>query len=264
LFEPHREFSTYYGRYVEFICLYVGLGAAIAGFVQGLSGFAFGMVAMSIWAWGLEPRLASLLAVFGALTGQLIAAATVRRGFDKKVLWPFVVGGLVGVPFGVWLVPRLDIAWLKAGVGALFVVWAPAMLLSNRLPAFRRASRIGDALSGTAGGLMAGVGFAGAIPTLWCTMRGFPRDTQRAIIQNFNLTMLAVAFGIHGLSGNIEASMLPLMGIVAVAVFVPVVLGARLYIGIREVTFRKIVLSLLTLSGIALLTSAVPELLKRG
>ena len=41
------------------------LGAAVAGFVQGLSGFAFGMVSMSFWAWALDPRLAAALAVFG-------------------------------------------------------------------------------------------------------------------------------------------------------------------------------------------------------
>ena len=30
-------------------------GAAVAGFVQGLSGFTFGMVAMSFCVWGIEP-----------------------------------------------------------------------------------------------------------------------------------------------------------------------------------------------------------------
>ena len=43
------------------VMLVVALGAAVAGFVQGLSGFAFGMVAMSFWAWVLEPQLAAVL-----------------------------------------------------------------------------------------------------------------------------------------------------------------------------------------------------------
>ena len=41
--------------------------------MQGLSGFGFGLTAMSLWAWTLEPVLAAVLAVFGALTGQIIA-----------------------------------------------------------------------------------------------------------------------------------------------------------------------------------------------
>ena len=58
---------------MDSVLLIVALGAVAAGFVQGLSGFGFGMVAMSFWAWTLEPRLAALLAVCGALTGQPIS-----------------------------------------------------------------------------------------------------------------------------------------------------------------------------------------------
>jgi hypothetical protein len=54
------------------------LGTVVAGFVQGLSGFAFGMVAMSIWVWGVEPRVAAVMVVFGGPTGQLVAAVSVR------------------------------------------------------------------------------------------------------------------------------------------------------------------------------------------
>lgn len=35
------------------------VGAAVAGFVQGLSGFAFSMVAMSFWVWGIDPHVAA-------------------------------------------------------------------------------------------------------------------------------------------------------------------------------------------------------------
>ena len=64
------------------------VGAAVAGFVQGLSGFAFSMVAMSFWVWGIDPRVAAVLAVFGSLTGQLVAVFTTRRGFRWPALWP--------------------------------------------------------------------------------------------------------------------------------------------------------------------------------
>ena len=108
---------------MDSVLLIVALGAVAAGFVQGLSGFGFGMVAMSFWAWTLEPRLAALLAVCGALTGQLVAAATVRRGFDRVRLLPFVLGGLVGIPIGVAVLPRLDMDAFKVILGTLLVLW---------------------------------------------------------------------------------------------------------------------------------------------
>lgn len=231
---------------MDSVLLIVALGAVAAGFVQGLSGFGFGMVAMSFWAWTLEPRLAALLAVCGALTGQLVAAATVRRGFDRVRLLPFVLGGLVGIPIGVAVLPRLDMDAFKVILGTLLVLWCPAMLMAKQLPRITRGGRVADALVGMAGGVMGGLGgFTGVLPTLWCTLRGLDKDVQRAIIQNFNLAML------------------PLLAIVVPAMLVPVLLGARLYHGISDARFRQIVLGMLTLSGVAMLVASLPKVLAR-
>lgn len=239
-------------------------GAMVAGFVQGLSGFAFGLVAMACWAWVVPPQIAAIMSVFGALVGQTLAALTVRRGFQWAMLWPFLAGGLVGVPVGVLAVPLLNVLALKAGLGLLLVIWCPFMLLAPQLPALRRGGRGADALVGLVGGFMGGVGgFAGAVPTLWCTLRRLPKDTQRTIIQNFNLSVLAVAFAMHIGAGNVTREMLPLFALVAPAMLIPSLLGARLYIGISELAFRRLVLTLLTASGVALLASSLPGLLAR-
>lgn len=239
-------------------------GAVAAGFVQGLSGFGFGLVAMSFWAWTIDPRLAAAMAVFGALTGQIIAAVTVRRGFDVKRLAPFVLGGLLGIPVGMLLLPQVDVQVFKAFLGSLLAVWCPAMLFSAQLPRITRGDRVADALVGAGGGVMGALGgFTGVLPTLWCTLRGMDKDAQRAIVQNFNLAMLLVTFATYVGTGIIDRTTLPFLAIVAPAMLVPSLLGARLYIGISEATFRKIILSLLTATGIALLVSSVPRLLER-
>ncbi|WP_116791792.1 sulfite exporter TauE/SafE family protein [Achromobacter dolens] len=241
----------------------VAIGAAAAGFVQGLSGFAFGMVAMSFWAWVLDPRLAAALAVFGALTGQLLAVFSVRRGFNWPLLWPFLLGGLAGIPLGVLVLPHLDMDWFKAVLGALLALWCPVMLVAQRLPRIG-GNRWGDGAVGLAGGVLGGIGgFAGSVPTLWCTLRGFNKDTQRAVIQNFNLSMLSVTMAIYLATGIVTRDMAPMFAVVAPAMLVPTLLGTRLYIGISDVTFRRVVLGLLTCSGLTLLASSVPQLLAR-
>jgi len=242
----------------------VVLGAAAAGFVQGLSGFGFSMVAMSVWAWALEPRLAAVLAVCGALTGQVVAAATVRRGFDKARLLPFVLGGLAGIPLGVALLPRLDMDAFKFVLGTLLVLWCPAMLLARHLPRITAGGRMADAAAGLSGGVMGGLGgFTGVLPTLWCTLRGLDKDVQRAIIQNFNLAMLLVTFTSYAATGLITRATLPLLALVIPAMLVPSLLGARLYAGISEARFRQVVLGLLTLSGVAMLVASVPRVVAR-
>src|ERR1700676_3744261 len=56
------------------------LGAVAGGLVQGLSGFAFGLIAMAFWAWAVPPQLAAPMVVFGSLLGQLLALGTIRTG----------------------------------------------------------------------------------------------------------------------------------------------------------------------------------------
>ena len=42
--------------------LLIVIGAALAGFAQGVSGFAYSLVALSVWAWGVDPALAAPMA----------------------------------------------------------------------------------------------------------------------------------------------------------------------------------------------------------
>jgi len=62
-------------------------------------------------------------------------------------------------------------------------------------------------------------------------------------------------------TGMVTRDMLPLFAMVAPAMLVPSLLGARVYIGISAARFRQVVLGLLTASGVALLAASVPRLL---
>lgn len=236
-------------------------GAALAGFVQGLSGFAFAMVAMSIWVWGVEPRIAAVMAVFGGLSGQLLQAATLRRAFEWRAVAPFLLGAAVGMPLGVALLPQLDASLFRLVIGCVLVVVCPAMLFAHRLPAIGAGGRLGDGAAGAVGGFLGGIGgFSGVVPTLWCTLRGFERDRQRSVIQNFNLAALAATFATYVASGAVTRDMLLPMAVVLPALIVPSLLGARVYVGLSEQAFRRVVLTLLTAAGMAMIVSSLPTL----
>ena len=234
------------------------IGAAIGGLVQGLSGSNFGMTATSIWAWFLAPQLVAPLSLTGSLSGQILGALTLRRGWHWRRFAPFLCGGLLGIPLGVVLLPRLDADLFKMLLGGLLVITCPALLLSSELPRLQRGGRFADALAGLGGGILGGLGgYTGVVPTLWTTLRGLPKDEQRAIIQNFNLGIQLLTLVAYLWQGLITSALLPQL-----ALLVPVVLlcswvGTRLYLGLSEARFRQLVLVLLSCSGAAMLVSGL-------
>jgi hypothetical protein len=233
-------------------------GAVIAGVVQGIAGFAFGMVAVSIWAWNMDPREATALAVFGGLCGQVLAALTIRRRVMTSELLPYLIGGLAGVPIGAYLLPFIGVAQFKLLLGLVLAIGCPLMLTAPRVAYIGTMGRAGDGFAGVAGGVIGGLsGLSGVAPAIWCSLRGYDKSRQRELLQNFNLAILAATMVALIWRGTVTAAMVPHLGIVAVALLIPSILGAKIYARLSDVAFRRVVLVLLMLSGLALVASSV-------
>ncbi len=240
----------------------LAFGAAVAGLVQGISGFAFAMAAMSIWVWGVDPALAAVMAVFGGWTGQVISAIRVRRGWHVALLWPFVLGSAVGIPIGTQLLPLLDPNRFKLVLGLMLVVCCSAMLATSRLPRIEKGGRLADAGVGLLGGVMAPLsGFSGLAPALWCTLRGYTKDEHRAVLQNFNLVVLSATLASLVWSGRAHAGLLPQMCVVAGSLVIPSVWGSKIYIGMSPTAFRNGVLWLLVFAGLVMLAASLRSMI---
>lgn len=240
------------------LVLIVIAGSAAAGFVSGLSGFAFGMVALSFWVWTLDPHLLSPMVVFGSLISQLMSLGAVRRAFSWARVLPFVVGGIIGVPLGVRLLDVIDVALFRGGVGVILIVYCSCTLLLTRMPPFSGGGRPADALVGLVGGVMGGVaGLTGPAPTLWCTIRGWEKEAQRGVFQIFNFAMHVMTFSAYAVHGSLTGPAAQMFAIMFPAILVPTWAGARLYHRISDTVFRRMVLILLLCTGIVLLVSVL-------
>lgn len=235
------------------IILIVILGAAAAGFVQGLSGFAFAMTAMSFWAWALEPQLAAVLVVFCSLVGQIMTITSARAGFSWSRILPFVIGGALGVPLGAAILPLLDQKIFRIVLGMFLIFWCSTMLLSGGRLRLTHEKQVSDGGVGVLGGILGGLGgLSGALPTLWCSLKNWDKNAQRAVIQVFNLTMHTLTLTVYLASGLITLETTRWLAIAVPAMLIPSYLGAKLYTKVSDQTFRRIVLYLLLASGVAL------------
>ena len=234
------------------------VGSCFGGFVSGIAGFAFGLVALSFWVWQIDPKLLAPMVVFGSFVAQTLSVGAVRRSFDWKRLAPFLIGGTLGVPVGVALLGLVNITVFRLFTGVILIIFCSSMLFLTDLTPIAAGGKWADGVSGVIGGIMGGLaGLTGPAPTLWCTVRGWDKDTQRCIFQTFNLAMQAIALVTYWFNGTLTPTVGKVFALMLPALIIPTVVGARLYKRINAVAFRKIVLGLLLLSGVVLLGSTL-------
>src|SRR6266852_6039485 len=135
------------------LILFVAAGFA-ASLIAGVAGFAFGLVAASIWLYFLTPlQTTTLIAVFG-LVVQGYSVWKLRGALRLERLWPFILGGIVGVPFGVELLRWADPHHVRQAVGGLLVAFTIYSLASPVSRAAAGAGPVADGGVGVLGGVI--------------------------------------------------------------------------------------------------------------
>jgi hypothetical protein len=221
--------------------------------VAGLSGFAFGLVAASVWLYILTPlQTATLIIAFGLIVqGQ--AVWKLRRALDWTKLWPFVLGAAFGVPVGVFILTLANPAHVRMGVGVLLILYSLYALFRPAIPPIRAASPALDAGVGFLNGVLGGMtGLAGILVTIWCGLRGWPRDVQRAVFQPVAVAIFLMSALWIGARGAITQDVIQLFLVGLPALLAGTWLGLKLFGLLDEAAFRKVVLVLPLASGILL------------
>ena len=234
------------------------LGALAGGFVSGLAGFGTALMALGIWLYVVPPSIAVPLVLIGSVLGQTSTLPSFWRSIDFKLVWPFLIGGLAGVPLGTLLITYADPRIFKLGVGVLMLVF-PTALYFNRAPmALSFGGRLADATIGFAGGLLGGLaGLSGPVPILWASVRDWGKDERRGVFQTFNWTVLSAALCLQAGTGFITGQLLWLTLLVLPATLFGAWLGARTYRVLSDRNFHDVVLGLLFLSGVGLVWSGL-------
>jgi uncharacterized membrane protein YfcA len=239
------------------LVLTVGAGALAAGYVTGLTGFGTGLIALGFWLHVIDPLLAAPLVVICSVVAQTQTFFTIRHAVKIRRLWPFILGGLAGVPFGAFVLDSIEADVFRAALGVFLVLYTSVMLWNRSFPVIAWGGRPADAVVGFGGGVLGGTaGLSGPLPTLWCGLRGWTKDEQRAVFQPFNLTILLCALAAYGALGVLNAD----VGLLTLICLPGTLLGARLgalsYGRVNDRQFRIIVLWLLFASGATLTLSS--------
>jgi len=211
------------------------------------------VVAAAIWLHALPPVETTTLIVTYAVLVQGYAVWKLRQALNTDRLWPLILGSALGIPVGGALLQVASPSHLRIAVGVVLILFALYNLWRPKLPEVRQAGRLADGTVGLFNGVLgAATGLGGILPAIWCGLRGWSRDEQRAVFQPTAVATFVMIFLWLGSTGTITAETIRLFALGLPALILGTALGWAFYGRLNEASFRNIVLVLVLISGILL------------
>jgi uncharacterized protein len=228
------------------------LGAFVGAVAVGGAGFAFALVATAIWLHALDPIHTTLLVAACGTVLHIGFIWPMRRSIEPRLLWPFLAGGIIGIPIGVRVLVTADPQSIKMVLGAFILIYGVYSLATPRLPTIQGGGRLADAAVGLAAGVLGGIGgYSGVLPTIWTQLRGWPKEVARGVYQPFILAAQLATFTIIGVIG-LDATGLLLLAASLPALAAGAWVGWQIFGRLDERRFQQVLAIMLVASGLTL------------
>jgi uncharacterized membrane protein YfcA len=232
----------------------VSAGIFAGALVSGLMGFAFSAVAGAVLLHVMAPTEAVPLMMACSIITQSVSLVALRRSVQWRASAGLIAGGAVGILPALWLLYHVDTQVFRIGFGAFLVAYAAWMLLRPASGSLRDAAgRVRDVFVGFGGGLVGGLtAMPGAIPTIWCDLRGMAKDQQRGLVQPYIMAMQVFALILMVSRHTITTEALLNVTLTLPALAAGAVLGLVLFRRVSDRSFRSVALGVLAVSGLLL------------
>jgi uncharacterized protein len=229
-------------------------GAAISSF----AGFAFSPVAgVGLLYFFPHSQVIPLLMLCSVVV-QITTLVYLRRSIVWNNVGSMIAGGGLGVALAVFLFRGLDAGTFQVGFGLFLAMYAAVMLWKPTNKLVGATTRAQETAVGFAGGMIGGfTAMPGAVPIIYCDLRGVPKEVQRATVQCFILAMQVLAIGLFAVSGDIDGEVVNHLVQALPALGAGVAVGLILFGRVPDARFRQVVLAMLLITGVAMLRPVV-------
>jgi uncharacterized protein len=188
------ELRSRYGIGTSELTALVVLLSALA---SSIAGFAFSALCGAILFHTADsPVHVVEVMAFASVAIQTFMVAALWRDIDLPKLAGFLMGGLLGLPIGWYLLLHIDLKIYKEVMGVFLVGYGAYMIFRKPVTVHvsERAEVVLNGCVGVLGGITGGLAaFPGAFVVIWCQLRGWKNTDQRAMYQPFILIMQIVS-----------------------------------------------------------------------
>ena len=227
---------------------------AVASLAQSLAGFGFGLLAVPLMTLMIAPHQAVIVATVIGTVSTTLQAVIDRRFCDWSLAKRLAIAAYVGMPFGLFVFVAVSESALRFALGVVVLI---ATIVLARGFSFKGESRFMDFLMGFFSGVLSTSTSTNGPPLVFLLQaRGIEPHVFRATINSVFALSNVLALILFGASGEMEKT-----GMVAAVVALPVLflslrVGYALRPRVKVEHFKKLVLTMLLLSGLSVLSSA--------
>lgn len=224
----------------------------VAALLQSLSGFGFALIVMPVLTLVVGLHTAAPAVALIALLLYTINALRFRRSIDRGELLRLGLSSALGVPIGVWLLSIVDENLVKQVMGASLIAYA---LYSFARPVVAwRPGRFWVYPAGFLAGCLAGAYNVPGPPVIvYGSLRRWPRDEFRAVLQSLFLVNGSLVVTSHFLANHVTREVLTYCIYALPAVLLGVLVGSRMDARVDRRAFRLIVQAMILAMGLTLL-----------
>lgn len=234
--------------------IFLAVGAAMGGFVNGLAGFGTALFTLGWWLQVMPPLQAVAVSLVMGVAPGIQGTWIVRHEIDRRRLLLFLLPGLAGIPLGLFILDLIDAKMLKLVIAGFLLLYGGFFMLRRNLPSIRRRFPAIDGGLGFAGGVLgATAGLSGALPTMWLAMQDLTKGQSRALLQPYNTIILGIAAILLALDGVYAGQTLTSVLIALPVTLIAAQVGIRTFRLLTDMQFRRLLIALMFLSGILLI-----------
>lgn len=235
-------------------------GAIAGGFINGFAAFGTALFTLGFWLAIMPPLQAvSIIVVSSTVTGLqgLWLVRTEMRQHPKRMA-RFVLPGILGIPLGIAGLQLVNVDSLKLIIGIFMLGYGLFFMARKTLPTITGYYPVADIGIGFIGGILGGLAaLSGALPTFWLSLRDWPKAEIRAVLQPFNVTILLLTSCLFWWQGVYDQQTLILLLISLPINIVSAQFGIMVFKQLQDMHFRRVLISLMFVSGLATLASTL-------
>ncbi|MYC07465.1 MAG: sulfite exporter TauE/SafE family protein [Chloroflexi bacterium] len=227
--------------------------------VFSATGFGIGMVSTPIMLLAHGPQ--SAIIVPGTL-GMGVAVWIIWKSWRDvpfKQVVPIALAAVVGSPIGVYILSNADASVLSIVIAGFIILFAVGSFfkVERELP---YSTPLGILAGFIVGVLLPTTGVAGSLVMLYLMTKNWERQTVRAAMAFFLMTLTTVAVVQFALAGLYTQERLMLISVAAIPALIGLALGAFIIKRINERAFQYAVIGIIIFSSLVAIAQELVNL----